>query len=136
MNSSTTAVAAILATGVLAFGCTSQTASVPVRWQAPTQNEDGSQLEDLAGYRVYWKRLGDTDEHSVVIDDAATTSYVLEGLADGEWHVGVSAFNADRLESDLSTVTFTVADGEVVVDESTLGRTVAKTEFEDGAARR
>ncbi|MDZ7670049.1 MAG: hypothetical protein U5Q16_11745 [Gammaproteobacteria bacterium] len=25
-----------------------------IRWQAPTQNEDGTPLNDLAGYVIYW----------------------------------------------------------------------------------
>lgn len=132
MNSAATAAAATLLTCALAMGCTSQTASVPLTWRAPTQNEDGSRLDDLAGYRVYWKRPGGADESHVEIDDAATTSYVLEGLEDGEWHAGVSAVNEDEVESDLSTVRFSVEDGNVVVDESTLGRTVAKAEFGAG----
>src|SRR5690606_32266329 len=40
-------------------------------WEAPTENEDGSPLTDLAGYKIYWGTQPDEYTNSVTIDNPA-----------------------------------------------------------------
>ena len=110
-----------------------ETGSITLHWTPPTENEDGSDLDNLAGYRVYWRQAHGPIEQVVVIDDPASTTYEIEGLSNGEWRAGVTAFTEDALESDLATAAFTIARGKVSVNESTLGRIATRAEFHEAA---
>lgn len=122
---------ALCAVGALALAAcsTGGTGSVTLRWTPPTENVDGSKLDDLAGYRVYWRQANGPIDEAVVIEDPSSTEFEIEDLPDGEWQAGVTAFTPGALESDLATVAFTMRHGEVMVDESTLGRIVTRAEF-------
>ncbi len=52
-------------------------------WEAPTQNVDGSDLTDLAGYKYYWG-----PQSRMYIDSFAITD---ETITDGEFQVTVTA---------------------------------------------
>lgn len=71
-------------------------------WEAPTENEDGSQLTDLAGYKVYWGTQPDEFVNSVTIDNPAVLSYVLEDLAPATYYFVATAVNSEGSESDPS----------------------------------
>jgi hypothetical protein len=130
------AVLATAAAGVLVACGTSETGSVMLRWMAPTENEDGTSLRNLAGYRIYWRESGEPVERLVVITDPGATSYEIVGLANGRWHVGVAAFTDDDLESDLATVSFTIDEGVTRIDGSTFGRVASRAAFADPVVAR
>ncbi len=72
-----------------------------LRWQAPTQNVDGSPLLDLAGYRIYWG-LGSrsyTDSHT--INDSAITEWDVTAPPN-TYYFALTAFDADGNESGYS----------------------------------
>ena len=73
-------------------------------WTAPTENENDESLTDLAGYVIHcWAKAGQyTDTFHV--DDPASTSFVIEGLASGTYYCAISAVNVDGRESVLSNV--------------------------------
>ena len=74
-----------------------------VRWVAPTANEDGSPLTNLAGFRIrYGKNLASLDQ-SVTISGAATTSYKITGLTTGTWYFTLSSFTNVGVESKQSS---------------------------------
>jgi hypothetical protein len=73
--------------------------STLLTWIAPTQNEDGSALTDLAGYRVYWGAARGTYTQSARVDGAATRSYSVSNLGAGTWYFVVTALNAAGVES-------------------------------------
>ena len=78
--------------------------STTLSWVAPTQNEAGEPLNDLAGYNIHcW---GDAGRYSTTIRicDPATTRYEITGLAPGTYQCAVSAFNEDGDVSELSNV--------------------------------
>ena len=125
----------LLALGVSILGCNTtdvETGTVTLRWNPPVQNEDGSRLTDLAGYRVYWGPSEQPFLNRIDIDSPEATSYVLEDLPNGEWHLAVSAVTERALESKLITGTVLIQDGEVTVDEATLGKVISKPD-EDSA---
>jgi hypothetical protein len=130
------AVLATAAAGMLVACGTAETGSVTLRWTAPTENEDGTSLQNLAGYRIYWRESGEPVEHVVVITDPTATSYEIDRLANGRWHAGVAVFTEDDLESDLATVSFTIEDGVTRIDESTFGRVASRAAFADPVAAR
>ena len=77
--------------------------STTLSWTAPTQNEDGSTLEDLAGYRIYWGTTPGAYTNSATIDTIGTTTYVVENLSPGTYEFVATAYNATGVESRYSS---------------------------------
>jgi hypothetical protein len=78
------------------------TLSTTLSWTAPTENEDGTQLMDLAGYKLYWGTNPGVYTNSVTIDNAGITTYVVDNLAPGTYEFVATAFNASGVESMYS----------------------------------
>lgn len=76
--------------------------TVELSWVAPTENEDGSELTDLAGYKIYWGTKPGEYSSSVTIENPGVVTYVLEGLVPGTYYFAATAFNAEGAESDPS----------------------------------
>ena len=67
-------------------------------WIAPTTNTDGSQLEDLSGYRIY------RDQGADPIASTIEPYYLDNGLSTGDYDWHVTAVNSEGVESDPSNV--------------------------------
>ncbi len=80
------------------------TGSVTLNWTAPTQNEDGSALDDLAGYVVYWGTSPGNYPNSVRIDNPSVVTYTVDALSRGTYYFVMTAFNAADVESRYSGV--------------------------------
>ncbi len=78
------------------------TGSASLSWTAPTTNNDGSPLTDLAGYHIYYGASADLLTSQIDVVGSSTTSYVVNNLVSGTWYFAVTAFNSVGLESDLS----------------------------------
>jgi hypothetical protein len=76
--------------------------SVSLSWNAPTENEDGSALTDLAGYRLYWGTSSGSYPNSVTINNASVTTYVVDNLAPGAYEFVATSFNTSGVESEYS----------------------------------
>ena len=76
--------------------------SVTLSWTAPTENEDGSVLTDLGGYRLYWGKTRGNYTDSVTIDNASITTYVVDNIAAGTYEFVGTSFNAAGVESRYS----------------------------------
>jgi hypothetical protein len=76
--------------------------SVTLSWTAPTRNDDGSALTDLAGYRLYWGTTPGTYTDSLTIDNPGITTYVVENLAPGTYEFVATSFNEAGVESRYS----------------------------------
>ncbi|MEM8817441.1 MAG: putative Ig domain-containing protein [Pseudomonadota bacterium] len=77
--------------------------SVTLSWTPPTTNSDGSPLNDLAGYRIYWGNGGGSYPQSVTINNPSVSSYVVENLAPGDYEFVATALNAAGFESEFSS---------------------------------
>jgi hypothetical protein len=73
-------------------------------WTPPTTNNDGSQLTDLSGYRIYYGKSADDLSTIIPLTDAGLTSYVIEGLGSGTYYFAITATAASGSESDKSQV--------------------------------
>lgn len=83
----------------------SGTGSATLSWTAPTQNEDGSSLTDLAGYKIYYGVSQGNYPNQVTISNPGVTTYVVENLSPDNTYFFVStAFNSNGVESDYSNV--------------------------------
>lgn len=79
------------------------TGSVTLSWEAPTQNEDGSDLTDLDGYRLYWGTTPGSYTDSVTIDNESVLTYVVDNLPFGTYEFVATSFNTSGVESRYST---------------------------------
>lgn len=76
--------------------------SVTLNWTAPTENDDGSALTDLAGYKLYWGTSSGNYPNSVTINNASVTTYVVDNLSPGTYEFVATAFNSSGVESIYS----------------------------------
>ena len=74
---------------------------VDLSWVAPDQNADGSELVDLAGYKLYYGE--NSREYSEVVElaDASATSHTLD-LPTGSYYFAMTAFDTEGHESSYS----------------------------------
>ena len=75
----------------------SVTGPVQLSWVAPSENVDGSQLIDLAGYRIYFGDSSRAYSDMVELSDAAATNHILT-LASGDYFVAMTALDAEGNE--------------------------------------
>ena len=75
---------------------------VTLSWLPPTQNDDGSTLKDLAGYRIYVGQDPDALSRVIVLNNAGLTRYVVDNLAPATWHFAMTSFNRKGQESSRS----------------------------------
>ena len=76
--------------------------SVTLNWTPPTENDDGTTLMDLDGYRIYWGTTPGNYPNSVTIDNEGLTSYVVDNLAPGTYEFVATSFNVAGVESVYS----------------------------------
>jgi len=78
--------------------------SIVLNWIAPEENNDGTPLTDLSGFRIYFGL--DPENLSWVIDiqNADTSSFVIEDLPPDTYFFTSTAVNADGFESDMSNI--------------------------------
>ena len=81
---------------------TAGSASITLQWTPPTQREDGTPLEDLGGYKVYWGQDADQLDRSEDVGNGGVSSYVIDGLVAGTWYLGVTAYDGAGMESRMS----------------------------------
>ncbi len=74
-------------------------ASYTLSWIAPTENEDGTPLTDLAGYRIYYGMVSGDYTETVILDSPGLTSYVLDRLAPGQYFLVMTAIDGTAQES-------------------------------------
>jgi len=75
------------------------TGSVTLNWTPPTENEDGTQLMDLAGYRLYWSRNGGAYNPPVTINNPSVTRYIVDNLTPGTYEFVATSLNGAGVES-------------------------------------
>jgi len=78
--------------------------SATLSWMPPTQNDDGSTLTDLAGYRIYFGRDQNNLRQVVVLHNPGLTRYVIENLSQARWYFSMTSVNMLGTESDRSAV--------------------------------
>lgn len=78
------------------------TNSVSVSWTPPTQNDDGSTLTDLSGYKIHYGTQAGNYTSSVAVSSAGVTRYDIDSLPKGTVYIAMTAVNAAGAESDFS----------------------------------
>ena len=80
------------------------TGSAMLSWLPPTQNPDGSPLNNLAGYRIYWGTSAGSYTNSVTVNNPGLATYVVTELAPAQWYFVVTAYSAAGAESGHSNI--------------------------------
>ena len=78
------------------------TDSMMLSWTPPTENTDGSPLNDLAGYKVYWGTSRGNYSNSVTIANPGLATYVVSQLTPAQWYFVVTAYSSTGFESEFS----------------------------------
>ena len=78
------------------------TGSVSLSLTAPTENEDGSPLTNLAGFRLYYGKETGTYTETIDIDDPGVNLYVIDNLTPDTYFFTATAYNTDGIESSFS----------------------------------
>jgi len=76
--------------------------STTLSWNPPTQNDDGTALVDLAGYKIYWGTTPGNYTRSVTINNPGLTTYVVDNLSAGTYEFVATSFNTSGVESVYS----------------------------------
>jgi glucose/arabinose dehydrogenase len=80
------------------------TGTATLRWTPPTQNEDGTRIQNLAGYRVYYGTSTSNLNQVLTISGASITSARIENLYPATWYFALKAYNTANVESSFSNI--------------------------------
>jgi hypothetical protein len=81
-----------------------QLGAATLTWLPPTENTDGSPIEDLAGYRIRYGRHPAELKDIQSIPNPGISSAVVENLSSGTWYFTVTAYNTSGIESEYSNL--------------------------------
>ena len=83
------------------YGVEAFAGQATLSWVAPSINEDGTPLTDLAGYKIYYGTASGNYTHNV--DAGNVTTYAFTNLTDGKtFYFVATAYNAAKFESKYS----------------------------------
>jgi hypothetical protein len=74
---------------------------VSLGWEPPTENVDGSPLEDLAGYRIYYGQFSGSYTDELAVSDPDTSQYDVP-LPSGSYYFAMTALDVEGNESAYS----------------------------------
>jgi hypothetical protein len=76
--------------------------SVALAWTPPTQNDDGSTLTDLSGYKIHYGTESGNYTETVDVDNAGLSRFELSSLPQGQLYIAMTAVNASGAQSAFS----------------------------------
>ncbi len=82
------------------------TGSITLRWVAPSTRTDGSSLalSEIHGYRIYMGTTSSNLEPVMDLDDGNLDSTTMDNLETGTYYIGITAYDFNGNESDLSNI--------------------------------
>lgn len=78
------------------------TGSTTLNWSAPTLNDDGTTLTDLAGYKLYYGQSSGNYGTPIEINNPSITTFVVDGLVPNTYYFAATAINSTGVESRFS----------------------------------
>lgn len=89
--------------------CSAFAGEATLTWTAPTTNEDGSALTDLAGYRIYYGTSETTMTTQIQLANPGLLTYVVPNLTPATWYFNMTAYTtANRESAHTNFVTKTI----------------------------
>lgn len=120
-TSGTQTLASISVSTSYTLTCSWGDGSARVSWVAPVTNTNGSALNDLAGFRVYYGNSTTALSQSMTINDVTARAVTISSLNPGTWYFAARAVNTSQTESGSSNIASKVVTG------ASAARTVAIT---------
>jgi hypothetical protein len=80
----------------------SSNSSIAFSWVPPTENNNGSPLANLAGYKIHYGPASQDYTQVVAVNNPSLNRYVLDNLPTGTWYFAITAYNSAGIESNLS----------------------------------
>ena len=77
--------------------------NVSLTWQAPTENTDGSALQNLGGYIIHYGTASKQYTSQVTITNPGLTTYVVESLPAGTYYFSMTATTSAGVQSSPSS---------------------------------
>lgn len=68
-------------------------------WQPPTSDGDGDELNDLAGFKIYYGNASRAYTQSINVSNPGVSSYYIDGLVAGTYYFAVSSYDFSGNES-------------------------------------
>jgi hypothetical protein len=81
-----------------------------VSWTPPTENEDGSPLNNLAGFKLYYGTRQGVYTSTIQIDNPSINTYVVDNLIPDTYYFVSTAFNSNLIESAFSNEATKIVD--------------------------
>lgn len=78
--------------------------SATLSWNPPTTYTDGSPLNDLSAYRIYYGTSAGNYPNQIEIDNPGLTTYVVENLPPATYYFVSTAINSSGIESGYSNM--------------------------------
>jgi len=78
--------------------------SVTLSWTPPTENEDGSPLVDLAGYRLRYGLNANSYLNLIDINNPGIVTFRVDNLVPNTYFFVITAYNSSGMESTFSNV--------------------------------
>ena len=83
----------------------SKTGVATILWLPPTENTDGTVLNDLAGYVIYYGTADDSLTESVTINSPGVSSYTIENLDNNTvYYYAITSVNSSNIQSGYSRI--------------------------------
>jgi hypothetical protein len=82
----------------------SSNGAATLSWSPPTQNTDGTTLNNLAGFRISYGSSSGALNQTIEVANPGLATYVVTGLSSGNWYFAVRAYNSGGAESANSSV--------------------------------
>jgi hypothetical protein len=73
-------------------------------WTPPTENTDGTELTNLAGYKVHYGTTAQNLDSTIEVSNPGLSSYTVTDLPSGTYYFAVTAVSSSGEESPLSGV--------------------------------
>jgi hypothetical protein len=85
-----------------AAGGGTSSGSVALAWTPPTQNDDGSTLTDLSGYKIHYGSESGNYTSTVDVENPSLSRFQLSSLPQGQIFIAMTAVNASGAQSAFS----------------------------------
>jgi len=84
---------------------TNKTGVATIMWVPPTENTDGTTLDDLAGYVIQYGKTRDSLTESVTINNPGVSTYTIENLDNNTvYYYAITSLNSSDIQSGYSTI--------------------------------